>query len=514
MNNQNAAINYERNYQRDAQELYLRNKKDIQEMGVENVTKNISSISEKIEKNPEYNLNDEEYFFIGNICYFIGLDMTNSRGNYLKIAVENFKKRFTDISLINENFVCEFSKLLSLVKEKNIVSAKNSVKDYLDKDIRCDSVAMNNLKVIIKQSFNTFEIPVKFSIEINNILNNRVTFQNLLMINSLIYQHVRFAKNSIKKTIELFGNQTYMDNLYEAETRAIRQRFGIMYFDSILSACELYARDNDFMTFLIDNKKFETYEYASSEKEDKNEAETQQAETNQETPAFDEKFHPTDPNVRQNFHVEHPDFFVRSVLEEYINRPIDKPEDIIEALDNILQNGEFASHLYQYLAQNKNRNREERDETWEIFEIGLKAAIADRIDAKRENYKKAVEKITEKIPDDNINRIITYVNDVITNLVIEGIDNKGHLLTQIFENQISTWKHLQEMLQIIDAQYIIGSQYDSYVILYEYLKNKTPFITEIHEAIETCNASEVEISLFTQFKQFVFPKENEGTNKN
>lgn len=515
MNNQNVAADYEmyQRQQKEALAFFNRIKGELIESGEEKINNELLSLIQKLENDKEYAFTIEEYCLLGNLTYLVGLDMTGTRENFLKMPVDNFFKRFEEVKLTSKEFADNFNKILSLVGEKNIVPVKDEMKDYLTRDVKGEAEQLHNLRLAYKKAFKTFQIPVNYAVSLGEMFSNKtLTYQDVLKFNSMIYEHTRFARHSIKNVIEIFAMPFYIQTIQEAEKMAQTQRFSIVYFDCILSARELRENHPDFTNFLHDEDKRINYSYMKADREEVEKKENEEAVAQQEAekPDWDEKFHPTNPLEAQRFQVDHPDFFLRSVLEEFLHRGIKKPSDIIEAMDNMLQNPDYASQFYQWMAaNNKSDKRVEYKEVWgEIMPDSIKAVIGDRIDEKREDYKKAVELITKDIPDENINRIVTYVNDVIQNLVIDGSEQKGYLLTQTFENQVKTWKHLQEMLQIIEQQYIDGSQYDSYVILYNYLKENTNF-KEIMDNVEIYQRNEIEISLYTQLKQFIFPKKEE-----
>lgn len=521
MENQNVAANYEA-YQAQQQEalaFFNRVKNDLTSEGETKIVQTLVLLEESIlkarDKGSVYDLTVDEYCLLGNLTYLVGLDMTSTREKFMKMPVKNFFERFTEVKLVSKEFCDTITSLLKVVKEENIVKTKDELKEYLLKSVKGETEQIHNLRLDYKKAFKSFEIPVQFAVGLSEIMSNKsLTYQDMLNMNSMIYEHVRFSRHSIKNTINIFRSEFYVKSIQEAERRAQTQRFSIVYFDSILSAVELIERHADAFEFLHDEKKRDEYEYVEPmskediEKKENEEAVNKEKEERVE-PEWDPKYHPTDPEIANRFNVDHPDFFLRCTMEEHLGGAITKPADIITAMDKILANGDYASHLYQWMAQNKfSPKRVDYKETWgTIMPDSIKAAIADRVDEKQEEYKKAVELITKDIPDENINRIITYVNDVIQNLIIEGAQQKGYLLTQTFENQIKTWKHLQEMLQIIEKQYIDGSQYDSYVILYNYLNENTDF-KEIMKNIETYQRNEVELSVYNQLKQFIFPKKD------
>lgn len=210
---------------------------------------------------------------------------------------------------------------------------------------------------------------------------------------------------------------------------------------------------------------------------------------------------------------EDPDFFVRACAEEYLKKKIENIEDFENSIENIINSdSDFLQYFYHYIAYHKNNkeNRKQFEEVWSEFtKEELHNSLTSKIENLQNEGKEIAEKIFALIPEKNLGHIINYVRECIDNLVIitdEKNITKSYLLSQFSENGISTYHHLQQIMSLIESQYISGAGFTSYCTLFDYIITQTE-AKEIFEESAKLDDYNMRINVYTQLKNFYFSEE-------
>lgn len=487
----------------------------------EKICQSVDAITKKLDADKDYKLNVTEFTLIGDLAYLVGLDMANNNKFYKRIPVTNFIERFKVVNLNTKQFSKSFDDILFRIKTENIIPAKEELKTILVQPIKTDALQTSALKAQLKNLFKHFSIPVNFAIGLDEILNskNALTYNDILKLNGLIQNNTTFLSGALKSVMKLYNDAYFNETLRRGDELFQLQKFGVMYFDSIISAVELHNSLPEFMFFIGDENEYKTYDFEAAEanvikKEEQAASEQIPAEVETATGAetevkveFNEKFHPKEVERATKLQDEEPDYFVRSVLEEQMGRPIVTLDDFKEAVMKCISNKDFIQYFYQYLSANKARkDRKPFDDVWaEFTPASMEAFLDTHIQQKREEYKELAESMLKPIPSDKTNSIINYLNECINNLIITTPEAKNYLISQIAENQVSTYRHLQQMLGLVEQQQISGTGYYTYVVLYNYLDTQTD-CKDIFAKSHKADAMGVEISAFIGLKQFIFPE--------
>lgn len=478
-------------------------------------TEHLKEIVLKLETGEK--LNSSEFETIGNIAYFIGTDITSMQ--YIsKQVIENMRKRFEEFPFTGTDIIY-INMIFKLVKLNLFEDAKEEMKNLVNSEIVCsDKMALLNIVASVKNNMKKNEFPVKFAIDVQNICTkSKLCYNDLLKFNSLInQQYVVYGKN-LKNLEKLYGDKTYNSVMEVALYYFDLQKYAAVYVDNILSVNEILTqfKDVDILS-LLNDEIFNEYKFEFNTIEDVlNHIEQKEIEEsikqdvkedikNKVISEPDDELDESDFNFAQK-----PDLFLKAVFEEISETKIVSKEIFASIINAIIDNDEQLSNTYQYMA--KYKNFEKRISFEEIYPELNKEEIVkyleENIVIEKKNYEAIIEKLCGTIPADNINRIVTYVNNCIEELCISDAEDKGYLMTQLLENQITTWRHLQQIIGLIEKQNILGSGYQSYCDLANYLETKT----EAKNIFDEGNLMEdikIKLSYFIQLKTFLFP-ENE-----
>lgn len=494
------------NEKKNAEFFFRKIQENLTQLGPEVILRDVEKIIDKLEADADYVLTVKEFTLLGDLTYMIGLDMTNNGKNFHKVSCENFHARFEMIGLNDAVGFDLLNDILSNLKAENIIPAKEELKQILEKEIESKALEGSALKASLKTLFKHFTIPVNFAIGLNDIFSHdKLTYNDILKLNSLIQNNSTFDAKSLKYVINLYKDEFYIKTLQKADELFQLQKFSVLYFDCILSALELNVAAPDFLGFLS-KETLEAYDFTAIEVEKSEEPVTEvPVEEEKQDEIWDERFHPQAVERAQNLQDEEPDFFVRCVLEEKLARPIKTISDFKEALDKCINSEDFIQYFYQYISA----NRESTKRIWfgdvwvEFTEQELKDSLNNVIVEKRAEYKKLAELMMQEIPADKANSIVNYLNECINELVITSGEAKNYLISQLVENQVSTYRHLQQMMGLVEQQQISGEGYHAYVALYNYLDSQTNCKTIFKES-HTADYLAMYISVYVGVKQFYF----------
>jgi len=102
-----------------------------------------------------------------------------------------------------------------------------------------------------------------------------------------------------------------------------------------------------------------------------------------------------------------------------------------------------------------------------------------------EKLKSKMTLYMEDLPTTFKSRVVDKVNKAIQSLIIDGSEKKAYLYQQLLENGIETYKHLQQMIGLIEQCKIKFGESLDYRELVDYIKdnksiqNKFDLIEEI-----------------------------------
>lgn len=498
--------------QKAASVLYKEVKSYFEKNTVDDMIKSLTNINDNLKENKDYNVSIDEYSMLGFITYLIGVDMTSSREFVIKNVAENYRSRFVDNNLNNEEFINILCEVLKNINTNNFENAKNELKQILEKEIECDKNSMGELRIAIRNSLKHYAIPVPIAKDLSAIISKqKMSYNDILRYNHVMQIEAIFLDNSMKATINVLTNKLFVKSLEIGEKLYIQQKFSLVHFDSIISAKELLEK---FPTCLM----YATVPYGENiDKEVLKEKyfinDVDNSGSNNENSEQSEEKESGNNNQLKKLPEEDPDFFVRACAEEYLKKKIENIEDFENSIENIINSdSDFLQYFYHYIAYNKNNkeNRKQFEEVWSEFtKEDLHNSLTSKIENLQNEGKEIAEKIFALIPEKNLGHIINYVRDCIDNLVIitdEKNITKSYLLSQFSENGISTYHHLQQIMSLIESQYISGAGFTSYCTLFDYIITQTE-AKEIFEESAKLDDYNMRINVYTQLKNFYFSEE-------
>lgn len=495
--------------QKNVAALYAEVKHYFESAKTEDIVSSLEHIKKSIEEDSKYSLTTDEYTLLGFITYLIGLDVTNSREHVKVVPADNLRSRFIDNSLNAEKIITPLIDILKVIDVVNFDKAKTELKEILETPVTGSKQELGEMRIAIKQSLKHYAIPVIIAKDLSELVSKEnLTYKDVLRYNTIIHRDSMFLDGSMKSTLRLLTNITFVKAIQKGESLYLQQKFSLIHFDSIISAHELVNSFPNILEYTL--VPFET-KLEASELLDKygiSDAVAEPQETKTETEATEAK-----PEEPKRLPEEEPDFFVRACAEEYLKRKIETVDDFFEAVEAIIKSDkEFLGYFYQYIGYQKTNkeNRKPFEEVWtEFSKEELHQAILTKISEYQSQGKEIAEHIYAEIPDKNRGHIANYVHECIDNLVIltdEKANTKSYLISQFSENGITTYHHLQQIMMLIESQYICGTGFTSYCQLYDYIVAQTD-AKELFEETNAIDGINTNIRVYTQLKSFLFGDE-------
>lgn len=417
---------------------------------------------------PNSKLNIEQFRAVGELAYFVGLDFCNQT-DYNPVVIDRFIKRFEALGITNLE-IEKFKAVFAHITEDAIIDAKTQMKDMLEADVivdlneRSDFMQFRNKVATV---FYNSTYPVMFCEEIETIISKKhLNYNDILKINSLINEQLTITGKATKTLLQIFSLKIYAKVLTEAVSRLDQQKFAVVLFDSILSVVEGFKKFPDMFELLTSDETYNTIMDGCAK----------MAEIDAIAPT------PVEPEAPKEIPAEikekldnYPDLFIKNMFEETIGKPLETPEDLVEVLDVTSKNNDLVQHVYAFMKKKETENRMPFEEVYPTISVDRCAALLNgEIAALKETQRKMTVGLLETLPDKTQDKIVKLVNSTIESLMISDSKTKGYLLSQLMENQITTYKNLQQIVALIEECEILGGQaYETYLALVEYLKANT-----------------------------------------
>lgn len=448
-----------------------------------------------IEKN-KYFLKKEDFELLGNIAYMYGLEFCSQKENYRKTIIDNFILRMNNVNITSEQLK-KYHHIILNISVENLEQIKDELKDLIINKAPMDLVIFNTIKSNINTIFRNSNFPMQFAIEINDLMKvkNNYTYGELLKINKIIYENINMIGSSFKNLNVLYSNKEFVKSINKASDYFELQKFSLIYFDSILSLKEYFESSNKDggINHYID---FVENPELTSELSDEI----------LETEKIVDEIEETELNGIENLPVynnpEDTDNFINGVLIEVNeNKSIENENDLFLTFMEISKNSDLVQYIYQYIKENKDKNRTEFENIFGFSRITFLEKISIHLDQIKQDYKSLVEIYVSAINPDIHQRIIAYVNDLICSCIIDNAERKSYLFTQLNENQIFTYKQLHQIIGLIEDCNIAGEHVNTYVNLRDYLTNNIN-LKPIFESIEEIEKLQFEMQFLTGVSEF------------
>lgn len=290
----------------------------------------------------------------------------------------------------------------------------------------------------------------------------------------------------------MYGNETFNQMLKDMMSKYDLAKYTFIYEEAMQSCIDSLNRfDFGFEVISEEEEKANEAKFNEIEKERLQDADEQEKEqSNWEKKSYSED---ESKDIMNN----KPDLFIQTILEEQIKNNIDE-SNLLDAIDILLTKDDFVQHIYTYLAANmKHTNRDYSDEKY----VKFMKILDEKIKEYGAEYKQLAEVNCKELDENQKNRIITYVNDCIESCIMSNEDQKQYLVSQLIENGISTYNHLQQIMSIIETCTIFGEDAGTYVNLYNYIQDKTN-IKEVFDNGNKMMKLEIKLQLYTIFKNW------------
>jgi hypothetical protein len=301
--------------------------------------------------------------------------------------------------------------------------------------------------------------------------------------------------------IKLYSNKLWLELLNTASKYFDNQKFAVIYLDSIISLKESKNKIGDLLGDVlfekITDEQFEKSESAY------NAAISQEVELPEtyETKEIEEKSYVRLPDdVVSELQNNNPLQFLIEVLSDLNNHNIKSGDDIINSLEKLFENEDFAQNVYHYVKAHEKKTFISKENV-EFINEDLVKTFENILNKLGSEYKILAEKICSQINPDYLRKIINYVDNCISDLILVTDEQKQYLISQTMENGISTYQHLSEMIGMIEGCDINGNSILSYVALNEYLNDNTE-LSDIFEASQQINPIQLKLSFWAGFADF------------
>lgn len=456
-------------------------------------------------------LSKKEFELLGMFSFLMGVDYT-SQAYPQKHILQNVTERFNALNINQEEIGAYFAVIEKLVTIHNeseekfeaiFAEAIDSMKSDYTRIISVKGDEVVNLK-LIKSKINKFLdkiiVPIGYSKAIVEFKKSELTYENILKINDILNNDGNYTGSDIKKFTELYGDKLFMSLLNKAGEKFNQAKFAMIYEEGIITVCETAERFqlnvNPETYTDIEYEKFKT---KYTEEQEKKLAEQQKVkeETDYEPTNYTKE---AVMELMQNA----PDEFVSlNLLENIKKNHFDTAEDVITAIYKQTTQKDFIEHIFTYLKQNQNNSNRcvGACGLGNLYVEEVIGMLNNTIKKEGETYKKLVEENCAEIPAEQLDRIVTYINDVIKECILKTKEQKQYLISQVLENGISTWNHLQQIMSIIETCEIYGNGALAYDNLYNYTRENSN-IVEVFDKVNKINDTSVNISVFTAYKEW------------
>lgn len=481
-----------------------------------NIEKELDSILFSIENN-DFNLDLKEYESLGIISYFIGLDFY-SMTKWNNLTMSNVISRLL-LNKIDYKILSKYNKILTIIKNEKIDYVKffDISKDLMMNKIKLNLTNNENKLVVksIKNLINKLLIPVNISQDIYDrfILKEVLTYHDIIVFNSLIYDNSIINGKSSKLFIELSNNQDYLKLLNKASNYFELQKFALFYKESILNFyvknienknnfyideffkeflnIELINKfrvdDNNQQKFIDLKTSIENYskEYLLDLIENDNKIIPLNNEVNVETKPLNsgmETLHENMDNPLANANE-----VIKQILNDFniisnennINFDYkNNPKELISLLKDMLNTEDLVSSFYIFLTKynefkksNVEVNQINISEYCNYNNDELLKEINDELDILKNKYDDIIKNYIVEIDKNDLKNILTHIDKVLNILYVGNSEDKGIIFSQLNENTIFTFKHLHQIINVIENQYLKGENIIEYNNFKLYMEN-------------------------------------------
>lgn len=499
-------------------------------------------------------IDEKELEVLGGISYLIGLDFHNlTQWNNQTMA--NVLMRLL-LNKVNYETLDLYINVLNKFKDyKTLEPISNARKKLMDKiknpinNDFTDTTDINELRDLITETINYSLVPVNLSEDLYHrfVLQKELIYHDFLVFNSFAYNESIFGGKASKNFIELSNNKLYNVLLDKASNYFELQKFGLFYEESILNFYsknienenELFSKN--FFKYFLTNENIE--KVLEKDSETYNEFGTTLIDNIDKF--FVKNIQPNLSDIAPKLEVVKNEISKTPLssgvetLNEAVENPLENPSEVIKQIfvdfnkirrNNSLETFAFYIEPMQIIALLKEMiNEEELISSFYIFltkfydykKSGVKVNEIDintftnydnetlinilepEIKNIQDNYKNILETYISELPEDVLSKLLPLVNNILENVYVGNTEDKGILLSQLNSNTIFTYKHLHQIIDLIENVYIKGKNIKFYYNFKKQFELEFKEILEIFDESQKLENMEIEIKLLTAFKNAI-----------
>lgn len=524
-NQQNSFFNFAENY--------FKNKTEAQ------LQKLLFEATQNAENKKE--LTFAQFELVGILSFIFGLDYCSMQYPKKKI-IENVKTRLAAFK-ISQSVIFAFSKYIS-VHDNSLVENQNKlIEDKFNGNVENDTasfIAANLVLEVIKNSIFDIKFSTEF-VELNEKAGDAISYQNismsyaeLLKINSFIYENAIFDAETyfnFLKQYEKIQLDIYYAELNKAAKIFNSIKFSVIYIESLISIKEAYER------FGIElNHTDEAYEKFKENFyiRDGNLSNIETAEnsevTGNELGDGTDEFVTTIKNGElfkntksqeefKDLLEKYPNVFILVTLEEAYFAQTGENFDwenvekcasqLSEAIDILISDTDQAQSIYQFIAMvekaghsiddiDDNHDDAEPSVYLKVYQK-LHEILSTKLNNLKGTYEDNVKYVCQDIENRELNEITYNLDNCIKSCIIETPEQKKYLISQLYENGIKTYNHLQQIISVLETCKIKGVNASYYNYFLKYIMEENEVVKNVFEIMGNLEYQATEISIYNRF---------------
>jgi hypothetical protein len=475
--------------------FYEKIKKDITERVEDgSLEKELERIYGLYAKDGNAELSQKDFQLLGMMAYMTGLDYTSQQGGLTGPVVLNVCKRFSDLN-VPTVAIDWFFGIIRNLEPITLEKPKDLTTTMVENIVPLPADRFMPIRTAITTLLNSTSFPVMFAKDIDELKRKKqFSYQDFLKLNSMIYEQIELPGKYIKMMSKLYNNDDYRKALNDGSDYFDLSKFALIYYESVFSLKEFQAVHGypSILDYYDDPARIAEGPLALPDRH-----ELPQTEHVAPDPSLVNKPKYNPGIIDQN----DSDRFIKAVMEESGGEEIVGGDSFMRCLDSVIKDEKLGPDFYKFIKANMNLRRTGA-KAWTKWDEIVDTLALD-IEAQKEAYKELVLRYTEEIPADNIQRIVGYVNELIYSLVIQGGERKSALMQQVTMNQISTYKHLHQTINLIEECNIDGSKTSAYVDLHDYLFNHDYPFVRLFEEVQAIDSIQLKLSIYGGVADFL-----------
>ena len=464
------------------------NNQERKNMFFEHVKEKLMNMSEDVMLQK---INQENFEIFGMLCFITGIDYTG-QAYKLKDVMYNVRKRFEELKL-SDKVIKAFEYKINFLKGTNISEVYKEIDKFKNLPTKVIEVAPENqlafidVKAKIKNILNQLIIPISLAKGLFDIKHNKLTYDALYKFNSLVNQNSSYSGKIYRSLSQLYGNElfnTLLKNMIRIYDNA---KYAIIYeesFQACIDSVNRFEFDLSEVTEEQEKENQKKFEEAQKELQKEDRAEDKETKKYQKKQFTEEE----SKDIIEN----NPDLFIKTILEEQIEDNLTE-DNLTKALDALIENEDLLQHVYTYVVS--------KSKTFSVPNEKFENILKKELQEIGAEYKKLAEINCREIEPEYSERIVQYVNACIESCIMNTEEQKQYLISQLLENGITTYLHLQQILSLIETCNIQGKDVQDYTVLYDYVNDKTN-IREVFDNANKLEHLELKMKTYQAFHDF------------